>query len=145
MKQQLKTIQLIHASFCVAVFAFAIVAIVVNQDKLFFLAPKELEGLIFPIITILSGVLSRGLFNKLIGNIDPASNANSKLIQYQTAFLVKCALLEAGALANIVACLIDGNLFFLLFAGINFVTLVMARPTVSTVAGDLCLQESDIL
>lgn len=142
---QLKITQLIHASFCIAVFAFAMVAIVVNQDKLFFLVPNDGEGLVFIAVGVLSLIFSRVLFNKLIGNIDPTSNANSKLTQYQTAFLVKCALLEAGALANIVACLIDGNLFFLIVAGINFIALVMARPTASKVAYDLSLQDSDIL
>lgn len=142
---QLKITQLIHASFCLAVFVFAIVALFVNKDVLLFEMPKKWDDFLFPALSVLSTILGTTIFNVLLGNIDQTSNTSSKLMQYQTAFLVKCAFLEAGALANIVAFLIDGNLFFLIFAGLSFARLVASRPTASRVADDLSLQDSDIL
>lgn len=143
--QQLKTMQLIHASFCMAVFSFALVSLLVNRDSLFFESPKALEGFLFPAFGVLCAILGTALFSVQIRNIDSASNTSHKLMQYQTAFLIKCGFLEAGALLNIVACLMGGNLFFLLFAGLNLVRLVTSRPTAGKIADALSLQDSDIL
>lgn len=145
MKQQLKVIQLIHTAFCVAVFTFGLISFFIAREQIHFEVPKTAETLVFPLISVLGVIFGTILFNKHLGNINSPENKGSKLIQYQTAFLIKCAFFEAGALANIVAFIMDGNAFFMIFAGLSFVFLVMSRPTTSKVADTLSLQDTDIL
>lgn len=145
MKQQIKVIQLIHGAFCTAVLIFGLVSLFINKGGLHFAIPKKTEDLVFVLVAVLSVVFGNILFKKLIGSIGETNPADQKLMQYQTAFLVKCAFFEAGALANIIAFLMSANTFFLLFAGLCFIFLVMSKPTPDKVAESLRLQDSDIL
>lgn len=137
--------QIIHGAFCTGVLIFGIASLFINKDRLLFEIPAKAEDLTLPAVGILSLIFGPILFKKLIGNIEETSPANQKVMQYQTAFLVKCAFFEAGALANIIAFLMYANLFFLLFAGLCFIFLIMSRPTPDKVAECLRLQDSDIL
>lgn len=145
MKQQLKVIQLIHTAFCVAVSTFGLISLFIAREQIHFEVPKAAETLVFPLISIVGIIFGTILFNRHLQTINSPENKGTKLIQYQTAFLIKCAFFEAGALANIVAFIMDGNAFFMVFAGLSFVFLVMSRPTASKVSDTLSLQDTDIL
>ncbi len=134
-----------HTAFCVAVFTFAMVGLLINQSKLFFQSPNGYYERGFILTAIFSSTISNILFNSLIANIDSASDTKSKFIRYQRAFLTKCGILEAGSMVNLVVFLMHGNLYFLIFAGMPFINLVMSRPTASKVADTLSLQDTDIL
>ena len=90
---QTKIIQLIHLAFCIAVFSFGALAIMITHDKLFIGVDFENGDpltFIAPFFAVISILISNVLFNTLIGKIDPESGTAEKVMLYQTAFLVKC-------------------------------------------------------
>ena len=145
---QLKPIQLIHLAFCTSILLFAGVVLFINMETLRFdLSSKNLYLIEFlaPIMVGIGLFVGPFIFNKIIQNIDETSSPSSKLLKYQTAFLVKCAFLESAALINIVACLITSNVLFLIFAALTFFALWHAKPTKDKVCSTLQLQDSDLL
>ena len=145
---RLKTILLIHIALCTGVLLFAGVALVMNSGALTFnMAINHDDPIEYlaPIMAVTVIALSTILFNKLIGEIDYTSRPVNRFTKYQTAFIVKMALLEGGALMNIVACIITKNALFLAIAAIVFFIMSAARPTKDKVYGQLGLQDTDDL
>ncbi len=143
---KLKITQTIHSSFCIAVIMFSIVVLLIHKDALFFdagLANTAPFNPIFPIVSIVGIILGVVMFNKKISGLSPELTFDEKFMQYQSAFLIRCAFCEAGALLNIVGCFQTQNLFFMLFAMASFIALVVSRPTKNKVISDLNLQYPD--
>jgi hypothetical protein len=143
---KLKPAQIIHICFCIAIVMFATVTLLINKDALFFdasLTNTSPFNPVFPIISILGIVAGIFMFKKKIGAITPEQSFDEKFMQYQTAFLIKCAFCEAGALLNLVGCFQTHNLFFMLFAAASFIALLLSRPTKDKVIEDLQLQYPD--
>lgn len=143
MNSKLKTLQIIHLALCSGVFLFAMVTILLNKDRMIFDAKFETTFPFNPIFPIMGlATLAGSIFLKkmLISKINPSDFLDSKIAQYQSAFIVGSALLEGGALLNIVGFLITTNAFFLIFAGISLFFLIRSRPTKDKVISDLQLQ-----
>jgi len=143
MNSKLKTLQIIHLALCSGVFLFAMVTILLNKDRMIFDAKFENTAPfnpIFPIIGLITLGISIFLKNQFIAKISSSDGLDSKITQYQSAFIVSSALLEGGALLNIVGFLITTNAFFLIFAGISLFFLIRSRPTKDKVISDLQLQ-----
>jgi hypothetical protein len=143
---KLKITQTIHLSFCIAIVLFSAVALVINKDNLFLeanLANTAPFNPLFPIVAVISVTTGIFLFNKKIAAIPSELSFDEKFMQYQTAFLIRCAFCEAGALLNIVAFFKTQNLFFILFAVVSFIALLLSRPSKSKVITDLQLQYPD--
>ena len=143
MSSKLKTLQIIHLALCAGVFLFAVVTILISRDQLIFVASFETTlpfNPIFPIIGLSTAFLGMTLFKNMVSKIDKTMSLDSKIMQYQSAFIVSAALLEGGALLNIVGCMITRNAFFLIFAGLSLFFLVRMRPTKDKLVRDLQLQ-----
>ena len=146
MNTKLKTLQTIHLALCAGIFLFALVTIFLNREIMFFDAnPKTTAPFnpIFPIMGLITVSASIFMFRNLISKIDKTQSAEIKINLYQSAFIIGGALLEAGALFNIVGFSITHNTFFLIFAGANFVFLVLRRPTKDKLISSLQLQYPD--
>lgn len=142
MNPKLKTLQIIHLALCSGVFLFALVTILLNKDSMIFDSKFENTlpfNPIFPIIGLATLAGSIFLKNMLIKKINSSDSLDYKITQYQSAFIVGSALLEGGALLNIVGFLITTNAFFLIFAGISLFFLIRSRPTKDKVISDLQL------
>jgi hypothetical protein len=142
----LKTTQIIHFAFCTGILLFAGATLFINMESLkleFSFREGSIEFL-SPIVTGLGLFVGPLLFNKIIESIDENSNPSSKFVKYQTAFLVKCAFLESGALISIFACFITTNVLFMAFAALSFFSLWYAKPTREKVISTLQLQDSDL-
>ena len=143
---KLKITQTIHLSFCSVIVLFSVVALLINKDHLFFdasLANTAPFNPIFPIIAVVGVIFGIFIFNEKISGITSELSFDEKFTQYQTAFLVRCAFCEAGALLNIVGFFNTQNLFFMLFAMASFIALLLSRPSKSKVITDLQLQYPD--
>ncbi len=143
---KLKTLQTIHLAFCIFIFLFATVALLVNKNILFFdasFASSAPFNPIFPAVAIIAIALGTIMFNKKMASITPVQPLEFKFTQYQVAFLIRCAFFEAGALLNIVGFFNTYNLFFILFAAASFVALLLSRPTKDKVISALQLQYPD--
>jgi hypothetical protein len=143
---KLKIAQTIHLCFCTAIVMFSIVVILINKDVLFFdanLTNTAPFNPVFPIVAVVGIILGTAMFKKKIADISPELTFDEKFMQYQTAFLIKCAFCEAGALLNIVGCFETHNLFFMLFAAASFIALLLSRPSKDKVINDLQLHYPD--
>lgn len=143
---RLKIIQTIHFAFCSGIILFSIVIISLSKENLFFdvnPATSAPFNPIFPVLSIVLAVFGLFLFKKNTSAIDPQKDFNSKIVTYQTSFLILCAFLEAGALMNIIACFITHNTFFLIFGGICLMLLILNRPTKDKLISILQLQYPD--
>ncbi|KLT64660.1 hypothetical protein [Pedobacter sp. BMA] len=146
MNTQLKTLQMIHLALCSGVFLFALITIFLNRDMMFFDANPEHSAPfnpIFPIMGLMTITASIYFFRNVIAKVDKTASSESKINQYQSAFIIGAALLEGGALFNLVGFYLTHNAFFLIFALANFVFLALRRPTKEKLISDLNIQYPD--
>ncbi len=146
MNSKLKQLQLIHLALCLGIFLFAGTTSFINRDNLYFDAnPANTAPFnpIFPIFGLITISVSIIAFKNLTSKIDKSSSVDQKLTQYQTAFILSAALLEGGALFNLVGSFISQNAFFLIFAAANLIFLIRNRPTKDKVISTLQLQYPD--
>jgi hypothetical protein len=144
---QLKTMLFIHTAFCVGIFIFGVVSVIVTADSAYFDAtfqnPDPIQ-FIAPFVAIFGIIIGGIMFNKVLGNTAQGElGTNSKLVKYQTAFIIKCAFLETGALINILVVIATSNVLFLGFAIASLIALWLSRPTRDKVTYTLNLQDSD--
>jgi hypothetical protein len=140
---KIKTIQTIHLAFCGAVLVFAITVFTMVSDRVYFdMSFDQDNGLfpLFPIIAFIAIFVGIKLFNKQLADLDYTVNLDSKFAKYQTAFLIRTAFLDAGALMNISAFLITANLVFVVAALFPFFFLLRFRPSKDEVIEVLKLQ-----
>ncbi|MFD2285064.1 hypothetical protein GJU39_09945 [Pedobacter petrophilus] len=146
MNSKLKQLQIIHLALCFSVFLFATVTTLLNKDYLYFDAnPANTAPYnpIFPIVGLITISVSIIAFKTLISKIDKTAAVDLKITQYHTAFIVSAALLQAGALFNLVGSFISYNAFFLIFAAVNLIFLIRNRPTKDKLISALQLQYPD--
>jgi len=146
MNSKLKQLQVIHLALCFGVFLFAAVTSFINKDQFYFDAnPANTAPFnpIFPIVGLITISVSIIAYKNLISKIDKTTSVDVKINQYQTAFIVSAALLEGGALFNLVGTFISHNAFFLVFAAANLIFLIRNRPTKDKLISTLQLQYPD--
>ena len=146
MNSNLKTLQTIHLALCSAVFLFALITLFLNREIMFFDAnPSNTAPFnpIFPIMGLITISASIFFFKNLLAKIDKSETVDTKMNLYQSAFIISSALLEGGALFNVVGFFITHNVFFLIFAAANFVFLVLKHPTKDKLISSLHLQYPD--
>lgn len=78
-----------------------------------------------------------------MAKIDKSATAETKINMYQSAFIISAAMLEGGALFNIVGFFMTHNSFFLIFGAVNFIFLILKRPTKDKLISALQLQYPD--
>jgi uncharacterized membrane protein YozB (DUF420 family) len=142
-ESKLKPMLLIHTAFFFAIITFALVAYLQVKDVIHFSPGTNRNDALYPLFPILSIVfifLGFFMFNRQIAAIDSAMSSDDKIMRYQTAFLIRCAFIEAGALLNIVAFLLTGNSVFLIFVGCALIAFVMIRPAKQKIIDTLNLQ-----
>ena len=146
MNTKLKTLQIIHLALCAGVFLFALVTIFLNREIMFFDAnPKTTSPFnpIFPIMGLITISASIFFYRNLMAKIDKKAPADTKINMYQSAFIISSAMLEGGALFNIVGFYMTHNSFFLIFGAANFIFLILKRPTRNKLISALQLQYPD--
>lgn len=146
MDSKLKQLQIIHLALCVSVFLFAAITSFLNKDQFYFDAnPANTAPFnpIFPIVGLITISVSIIAYKNLISKIDKTASVDLKINQYQTAFIMSAALLEGGALFNLVGSFISHNAFFLIFAAANLIFLIRNRPTKDKLISTLQLQYPD--
>jgi hypothetical protein len=92
---------------------------------------------ILPLIALGGIFAGNFIFKKLLSNIKKNESLQHKLTGYQTASLVKFALLEGPALLNILWFSQTGNLLFLTIGMVLVLFLFMQRPTKIKIENDL--------
>src|SRR6266481_8276443 len=83
------------------------------------------------------------LFTKQLQKIEPESTLSQNLVTYQTAFIIRMALLEGPSLFSIVAYMLSGNLFFLAVFCLIILYFIFIRPTKDKIVNDLNLDYNE--
>ena len=141
----LKPIQIIHLSLCMAPTIFLTLVFVLNSNNLqesvfgsgplYFLTPAMAAG---------AFITGQMLFKKHLAAIGTAMSLSERLIKYQSAFIVRQALVEGATLFNVVAYFLLGHFFFAVIALVLILIMVTFRPTKFRVAEDLQLNYTDL-
>jgi hypothetical protein len=143
---KLKIMQVIHTAFCAAITGFAIVALIMRKERIHLdisFSGNDPYFPLFPILAVISVAVGFFMFSKQIRSLGPMLTGDDKIAGYQTAFIVRCAFIEAPALLNVVAFLIYGNLVYLVVAAAVLVVFILTRPTKQHVIDTTGLQFPD--
>lgn len=136
----LKTLPIIHFALFVGQTLFAIVAYSISEERHFGIkSTGDKLYIIVPVCTIVGLVASNIMFQKLLQALVSKENLKEKLKKYQSALILKYALLEMPSLLGIVAFLMTGNLFYLVFTGLVVMYFASIKPTRERMESDLRL------
>ncbi|TWI97655.1 hypothetical protein JN11_03478 [Mucilaginibacter frigoritolerans] len=139
-----KTINIIHTALLAGLILFSVVAYNINTNKLMsFELSKDAFFYLVPSFIIVGGITGIYLFNQTIKKAINEDSLSSKLAIYSKAFISKCALIEGPAMFGIVVFLLSGNLFYLLFSGLNIIHLAVQKPTKTKIEDSLNLSYED--
>ena len=141
----LKPIQIVHLAMCIAPALFLAIVFVLNKndfnaaifgdDVLYFITPAMAAG---------AFITGHMLFKKHLSAIDKDMSLSERLTKYQSAFIIRQALIEGATIFNIVAYFLLGHSFFAAIALILILLMFAFRPTKFRVSEDLQLNYTDL-
>ena len=136
----LKSISIIHLALLAGQVIFAIVAYA-QSIKVFFGISymDDVFMYIVPLAAIGGFIAGYSIFKKQLAAIRSKNSLGEKIIAYQTALIIRYALLEGPCLLAVWAYLNNNNLFYLMVAGLLIVYFIFLRPTMEKVENDLDL------
>ncbi|MBL6449466.1 hypothetical protein JMN32_24350 [Fulvivirga sp. 29W222] len=148
--QQFRTLKLIYASMAVAIALFALAVLTINYVQL--MQPTLSEEQDFRIfiyisaaLVILSMPMSMILFGQSIKGIKwNECSLTEKLALYQTALIIRGAILEFPALFVCVTVLLTGNLLALLLIPMVLFIFFITKPSLYRLGSDLELTRDEI-
>lgn len=139
----LKILPIIHLGLLMGQVLFATAVYFITPQKGFSLNgndPFVLVGLALAIGGFVGGNL---IFKQILAKIAPDATLSRKVSAYQTAFIIRAALMEGAALFSVVAYMLGGNLFFLALTAAVVLYFITLRPTKDKVTTDLGLDYNE--
>ncbi len=96
------------------------------------------------IIALLVGIpVSHVFFHKKIKHIDRSLGLSTKITFFQTAFIVRIAMLEGIGLLGIIGYFTTADKSFLYMFGVVFILFIIHAPTKQRISSDLELSEEE--
>ena len=141
----LRTIKIIHLALVAGQVLFALTVIVVSKRIVINVRDTQ-DPLVYavPAFAVICFILSNLLFKKmLVGINNPDSSLKKKMAMYQTALMIRLALLEAPSLFGTVAFFLTGLLMFLVISALMVAYFIYIRPTDDNVKEALALTYSE--
>jgi len=123
-----KTLQIIYGALIMGVVAFLFVVLYLVNDLHFVVDADDIFTMVVPLMTFSGIVVSMILNKNFLGMIQSEDSLQAKLSKYQTASIIRGALLEGPALIGVIATFISGNYFFLLFSVLLLVVMYLFFP-----------------
>lgn len=137
-KSFIQRITIIYLALIIGQLLFAGVSYsIVETNFLSFDFGSDVFVMLVPALAVGGAFASNFIYNKKIDELTSLESLNNKLIGYQTACIIRYALLEGPALLGIVTYMQTGNLFFLIIAGALIVYFITLRPTKEKIEMDL--------
>lgn len=131
MTEKIKTLQIIHLGVC----AGTIVAYFIIGDislETLNIPSIDSNSILYLIIPVLAFVLSSILFKAQLKQIDPKLKLEDKLPVYQTASIMRWAVLEGAAFLILIL-----KPEFIIFGLLLIIYLIFLRPTEEKITNDL--------
>lgn len=132
MEQKIKTFQIIHLAMVAGVTFAYLFAGNLNWQDVLKIPEIDESSVIFVLLPFLAIGLSTFLFKKGIAKIDRGLPLENALAEYQTASLIRWAVLEGSAFVILFA-----KPDFVLFGLLIILYLLSLRPSVGRVKSDL--------
>lgn len=131
MAQKIKTLQTIHLAICAGIAAAYVFAGNITMESLTVVPIIDAASAIYVIIPIVALFLSQFLFKSQLQKMDPKDSPEDKMSGYQTASIIRWAILEFAA-------------FIILFQKSDFIVLgilivlylIYLRPTEDRINND---------
>jgi hypothetical protein len=139
-----KMLPIIHLALLIGQILFGVVVYNITPQKGFSFDGSA-DPFVYVSLVLTFGGFTAGniLFTKRLQGITPESTLSQKITSYQTAFILRAALLEGPSLFSIVSYMISGNLFFLAVSCCVILYFLYIRPTTDKVANDLNLNYNE--
>lgn len=139
----LKTISILHIVLVAGVLMFGFVMFSITENQKMDLSyTGDVMFFIVPIMAIAGIFVGNYLYRNIIKRQASKNTLREKLAGFQTASIIKYALLEGPALLGLVAFMNDGNQYFLIISLFLLGWLILQRPTRDKIERDLMLSGS---
>ena len=132
MTEKIKTLQIIHLAVCAGTILAYFFLGELSIEKLKNVPTIDSSSIVYVCIPVLAFVLSTFLFKSQLKQIDPKLKTEDKLPVYQSASIMRWAVLE-GAAFLILFLKPD----FILFGILIIIYLIFLRPTEERINNDL--------
>jgi hypothetical protein len=132
MKEKIKALQIIHLAITLGVaFAYFFVGDITSISNIK-LPEINSNSIVYLLIPIAAYFLSNFMFNNAINKIDKKLNLDDKIGFYQTASIIRWAILEAGAFIILFL-----KPDFIIFGVLIILYLLFIRPSENKINNDL--------
>ncbi len=142
----LKRLSLVYAALLLGQIIFLLTAYFLGQDVIMDENTRQLSDtlqMVAPALAI-GGILGGGVIYKtLLSKIDKNSDLESKMNSYQTASIIRYALLEGPSIFTSVCFLLTGNIIFIGLGAILILAFVFHRPTRDKIALEMNLSSKE--
>ena len=133
MREKIKVIQTIHLALTLGVtLAYFLLAEIASIEELFILPEINNSNIYIGLIPIVAYIFSNILFKNSIRKVDKKLKIEANLGAYQTATLIRWAILEGAAFF-----IIMNKPDFILFGVVLIIYLALLRPTENGITNDL--------
>ncbi|WP_420602624.1 hypothetical protein [Flagellimonas sp.] len=140
----IRTLSIIHLGLIAGPLVFGLIVYFNSQSThINFSNTDDMFLIVIPIFALSSIFLGNFIFGQSIKNIARTSSLRQKLVRFQTASIIRYALVEAAAFFGIIAYYMTGNLVFMLISAILILYFFMLRPTREKIIRTLNLTGSD--
>ncbi|MDB4293128.1 hypothetical protein N9954_06930 [Maribacter sp.] len=140
----LRVLTLIHASLLLGLLAFSVIVYFNNPDFETGIDSNDLFVYLVPMTAVIAYFGSTFIFQKFLQAIEPQDKLQEKLNKYQTATIIKYALLEGAAILALMAYYVQGNIMHLIIALCLMVYLYSQRPTKKNFLKDVKLSSEEL-
>jgi len=138
------TILIIHVALLIGQVLFAAVCLSITPTKGFSFNISDTFTLVATVLAAGGFTVSTFLYRAQLNVALGKDTAQGKLTYYLNAIIMRAAPLEGASLFCIVAYMLNGNLFFIIIAGIIILYFAMVIPTKDRVLSTLNLSAADL-
>jgi hypothetical protein len=133
MKEQIKTIQIIHLVLTAGlILAYTFLAEINSLEDLMIIPSIDTNSIIYLLIPIAAYIFSNLMFKNMLGKIDKKLKIEENFGAYQSAALARWAILEGAAFIIII-----NKPDFILFGILLIVYLAILRPSENNITNHL--------
>jgi hypothetical protein len=142
---QVKVLTIIHLAFLAGMALFALVTFMLTQSTAINFDTSDTYLFIVIPFAIVAVFGSMFMYNQQLSPLVNEPNLSGKLGIYQTACIIRYAILEGAALFSITVYLLTANFLYLLIALAIMSYFFAIRPTKDNIAGALSLSYEETL
>ena len=130
----------IHAALLAGQLLFVIVVFAISP-KVYFNVSDTTDVFVFivPLLAVAGFMCGYVLFRRQLKELQDKNSLGEKMVAYQTALIIRFALLEGPSLFGVVAFMQTENLFFLVISALLMLYFFSLRPTKDKMEMDLGL------